>query len=116
MTVVDIPGGDSDHRALVVSLRVRVTLAAPAAVTPTLRAAVVRLTPAEATSFRSSEWEPVLDAVEAVLAEGVGSVTRSERALAVFEEGVVARLAAARDCPPASIGVARRRGATCGRG
>ena len=55
-------------------------------------AAVVHLVPVEALAFWSVDWAPVVAAVDAVLADAPPSRIQGERALAVFEVGVVARL------------------------
>ena len=93
LEVLDVPGGGSDHRALLVTLRVHCPVVAVVAAGQTARTAVVRLTSAEASVFRLVDWTPVVAAVDAGLAEASPSRVQGERAPAVFEEGVVARLA-----------------------
>ena len=93
LAVLDVPGGGSDHRALLVTLRVHCPVVAVVVARPLAWAAVVRLALAEALAFWSIDWAPVMAAVDAVLAEAPLSRAQGERALAVFEEGVVARLA-----------------------
>ena len=92
LAILDVPGLDLDHRALLVTLRVHCPVVAAAVAVQTARVAVVHLAPAEALAFWSVDWPLVVAAVDAVLAEAPPSRVQGERALAVFEEGVVVQL------------------------
>ena len=93
LVVLDVLGGGSDHRALLVTLRVHCPVVASVVAGLPTQAAVVRLAPAEVLAFQSVDWVPVVAAVNAVLAEAPLSCAQGKWALAVFEEGVVVRLA-----------------------
>ena len=93
LVVLDVPGGGSDHQALLVTLWLHCPVVAAVAAGLSARAAVVCLALVEVLAFRSVDWAPVVAAVDAVLAEAPLSHAQGERALAVFEEEVVARLA-----------------------
>ena len=93
LAVLDVLGGGSDHWVLLVILRVNCPVVAAVAVRPSAWAAVVHLALVEALDFRFVDWAPVVATVDAVLAEAPLSRAQGERAFAVFEEGVVARLA-----------------------
>ena len=69
LAVLDVLGGGSDHRALLVRLRVHCPVVAAVAAGLSAWALVVHLAPAEALAFRSVDWAPVVVAVDAVLAE-----------------------------------------------
>lgn len=93
LKVLDGPGEGLDHRALLVMLHAHCLVVAAVAAGQTAQVAMVRLVPAEASTFWSVYWVPVVAEVDAVLAEAPPSRVQGERAIAVFEEGVVAQLA-----------------------